>query len=181
MANTCCVTGLTPMSLPFGFDEENALAFALREVLQQEIEKVIESGCTRFLTGMEWGVEIICAEIILKLKEQHPQVHLVCILPYEEQAAKWNEEYRDRYFDILERSNDMKLISTRFTSDCYRLRDEYIVQHSNRILAVLDDEKNEIVSLVEKAIRKGMDTVILNPSSLDRKHIAGRKRFNIVK
>jgi uncharacterized phage-like protein YoqJ len=167
--------------LPFGFDEENALAITLKEFLQKEIQDEIESGCTRFITGMEWGIEIICAEIILKLKEQHPQIHLACVLPFEEQAAKWNEEYRDRYFDVLERSNDMKLISTRFTSDCYQLRDDYIVERSSRILAVMDEEKSDSASLVEKAIRKGMKTIILSPNGSERKHIAGRRRFNIVK
>ena len=101
--STCCFTGHRPQSLPFRLNEKDKRCVALREKLKAKIEQLItEENVTCFISGMALGIDQICAELVLELKEQHAKITLECAIPCEEQAIKWTEPQRDRYFWIAE-------------------------------------------------------------------------------
>ena len=103
---TCCFTGHRPQRLPFQFDEQHPDCVWLKERLRQEMVRLItEEEVTCFITGLALGIDMICAELVLELKETHPQVTLECAIPYEEQAARWTVPHRERYYDIIVRSD----------------------------------------------------------------------------
>lgn len=107
MEKKCCFTGHRPKSLPFGYNEEEPSCKKLKELLSDNIERQItENGVTHFISGMAMGVDIFAAEAVLKLKEKYPQIKLECAIPCETQANKWSEGWRNRYFDIIGRSDD---------------------------------------------------------------------------
>ena len=180
VVKACCLSGLTPIDLPFGFDEESLEAAALFNVLHQEIENQIQTGCFYFISGMNWGIELIGAEMVMKLRTKYPSVKLICVIPFEEQAAKWNEENRNRYFEVLEHADEMKLICMRYSEDSYDLRDDYILQKSNRIIAVIDEEKEGGKALTEKAIRQGLETILISPRKMGVKHVPGHRNFKLI-
>jgi uncharacterized phage-like protein YoqJ len=135
------------MRLPFGFEEKHPVCLALKEILRKEIIKKVEQGCIRFISGVALGTDMICSEIVLDLKEQYPNIKLICAIPHEEQAAKWNEEHRTRYFDIIERSDSMVLISHQYTPTCYIERNRYMVDNSMHLVAVYDGKERGGLSL----------------------------------
>ena len=96
---TCCFTGHRPMKLPFGADESHPKYNQLKSILRTEIERLITEHCVcRFITGMALGIDQICAEIVLDLKEKYPQIMPECAIPYEGQAIQWS---RNREIDTL--------------------------------------------------------------------------------
>lgn len=67
---TCCFTGHRPQRLPFNFDEQHPVCVRLKELLRQELVRLItEEKVTGFITGMALGIDQICAELVLELKE----------------------------------------------------------------------------------------------------------------
>lgn len=164
---TCCFTGHRPMRLPFGFEEEHPLCIALKKLLKREIQKKIEQGCIDFITGAAWGVDIICAEIVLELKKQYPEINLICVIPHEEQATKWNEEYRTRYFGIIDQSDDMILISYQYTPTCFHERNRYMVDNAMHVIAVYNgNEKGGTSYTIEYARKKGRNVTVINSNDL---------------
>ena len=99
---TCAFTGHRPKGL--GYPESDGRCTALKEKLRSLIIRMMEEeGVTHFISGMAQGVDMYVAEIVLELKEKHPQITLECAIPYERQAVRWPEALRNRYFSIAER------------------------------------------------------------------------------
>ena len=73
-------TGYRPQKLPFRGESDPACA-DLKRRIYAEIERLYEHGAGEFYTGMALGVDMWCAEAVLKLKSLHPEVRLVALLP----------------------------------------------------------------------------------------------------
>ncbi|MHB8172538.1 MAG: SLOG family protein [Thermincolia bacterium] len=71
--------------------------------------------------------------------QEHSEILLICVLPYEEQAKKWTPELRNRYYTILEKSSHNILINTHYTEDCFRRCGQYLVNHASFLIAVYDN------------------------------------------
>jgi uncharacterized phage-like protein YoqJ len=170
--NTCCFTGHRPIKFHYGYDEEHPDCVRLKEVLTVEIEKMRKKGVTTFLSGMAMGVDIWCAEIILNLKQTYPneEIHLIAVIPHEGQANRWSIEYRERYFNILERADETTTLQTQYTKGCMQARNHYMVNASDHIIAVLNGESGGTKYTVDYAVEQGLDTVVINPDTLKVDH-----------
>ena len=101
---SCCFTGHRPQSLPFRFNENDERCIDLKRRLKDTIiEMITQNGVTHFISGMAIGIDMYAAEIVLKLKETYPNISLEAAIPCENQSAKWAEQLRNRYNDILEK------------------------------------------------------------------------------
>lgn len=133
---TCCFTGHRPQSFPWKYDERDLRCMALKFRLKREILKAIQQESVRhFLTGMALGVDIWAADIVLSLRERLP-ITLECVLPCQDQAARWRQESQEHYQSILRRCDQVTLLQERYTPDCYDKRNRYMVDHSDLVIAV---------------------------------------------
>lgn len=174
MSETCCLAGNMPNKLPFGLNEEHPFCISLKNALRKEIITKIEFGCLRFITGCSWGADMICSEIVLALKKEYPDIELICVIPYEKQASKWKEAFRNRYFNILEQSDRMMLISNKYTPDCYYERNRYMVDNSTHLIAVYNGEdKGGTASAIAYARWRGLHITIINPVDICIAHEEG--------
>lgn len=130
---TCCVTGPREDRIAAG-NEKMA-----RKELEEKIRRLITYDVVScFMIGMEPGVNQWAAEIVLKLKEKYPAVRLNCVLSCETLADEWAEAQRDRFYGVMELCDEELMLQGAYTADCERKRDEYIVRHSDFVLAVWD-------------------------------------------
>lgn len=165
--NGCCFTGHRPKSLPFGNDEGAPGCERLKELLRENIERQItENGITHFISGMAMGVDIYAAEIVLQLKEKYPHITLECAIPCETQANRWNDSWRNRYFDIIYRADAAKTLQTRYTYDCLMKRNKYMVDNSDVVIAVWNGEKSGTGNTVRYAESCGKSIIIIDPNKL---------------
>lgn len=65
---------------------------SLEKLLEDKIKWVIDNSCTTFITGMAKGVDLIAAEIVLRLREQDPRLRLISALPYPSFGLNWGGE-----------------------------------------------------------------------------------------
>ncbi|MGI5878681.1 MAG: SLOG family protein [Christensenellales bacterium] len=173
----CCFTGLRPAGMPFGTDEAHPSCQALKAVLEREIRRRIARGCTRFISGADWGADLMCAQIVLSLRKRNPDLRLVCVLPHEEQAARWSERYRNQYFSVLQQADQALLISRHRTHDCVYKRNREIVNRSRYMIAVYgSDPQNLTAHALCYARRMGRDITLVDPFTLEITRMCGTFR-----
>ena len=115
---SCAIIAEPPMCFRWGYDEEDERCCAFKLLLLHKLSLMQAGGVTRFYVPLDAGVGIYCAEILLSLMEENRQIELNCLQPYEDQAAKWSPDLRDRYFSILEKCSASESISLHKTPTC---------------------------------------------------------------
>lgn len=136
---SCCFTGHRPNRLPWLDDPSDLRCLALRRALWERILASRTQGHTRFLSGMALGVDLLCAELVTELAETEPEVQLIPVVPFPSQAARWKPAELQRYKNLLLRWREqMVVVSPAYHAGCYRLRNQYMVDHSSQIIAVYD-------------------------------------------
>lgn len=150
----CCFTGHRPEKL-FLVDKE-----IIRE-LEREIELAIESGFTTFITGMARGVDIWAAEIVLKLRKKNKELHLICASPYEGFETRWSRDWQQRYKKVMKKADLVKYISDKYTPSCFRIRNEWMVNHSNRVISVYNGKAGGTRNTINYAKAKHVPVFII--------------------
>ena len=162
---TCCFTGHRPNALSWMEDPADLRTLALRQSLWERIVFTRSQGYTRFLSGMALGVDLMCAELVLKLAETDPQVRLIPVVPFPAQASRWAPEDRQRYREILRRcGDDLVVVCPSFRKDCYSLRNRYMVDHSAKIIGVYDGRAGGgTAQTLNYARQKGLQMELIVP------------------
>ncbi len=161
---TVCFTGHRPKAFHFGFDETHPDCISLVENIKKEVESLIQYySADTFYTGMALGVDTWGAEAVIALKEKYPSIKLIAAIPFPNQSKSWSEDNAKRYKDILEKCDDHIIISPAYHKGCMHLRNEYMVDHSDIVLAVFDTTKSGgTASTVKYAEKQGKMIVHLN-------------------
>lgn len=104
--------------------------------LNNLICEAIANGYIYFLCGMAKGIDMLCAEIVLKFMDKNPSISLECAIPHREQFIDYNDIDLARYFDILEKAQNVTLISEKYSSNCMMKRNRYMINCSSRLIGV---------------------------------------------
>lgn len=168
---TCCVTGARPEKFPFLYmnSVEYALYFAK---LSDKIEDLICEGYTHFISGMARGVDLDFGWLVCMQKSDH-RITLEAAIPYPAQATNW--EYRDwfRYQYLLEKCDKKTIVSPSYAYGCMQKRNQYMVDHSDLVLAVWNGEKKggtwNTIRYAQK-VGKPVRFLMLNEIKIDTKN-----------
>lgn len=125
----CCFTGHRPEML-------NQNEEALCGMLKAEIMQAINDGFTVFISGMARGTDIWAAEIVLELKQEGYPLRLICALPYDGFGDRWSVLWREKYQKILSQADLVRAISKGYHKACFQIRNEWMVNHSARVIAL---------------------------------------------
>lgn len=163
----CSFTGHRPEKL--GITEEtddNCLELKIR--LREEILSAIESGYTAFISGMARGADMWAAEAVLEaIHSGYGEVKLYAAIPYPEQTRKWFGWEKDRYEEILRLCEGVFLVSDVYNSRCMAKRNEFLVKHCDRLIAVYNGTEGGTANTVALAKKRGKDIVLIEPRSVD--------------
>jgi len=148
----CCFTGHRPEKL-VQFETE------VQEWLTDQIRNAIEDGYLTFITGMAMGVDIWAGEIVVGLREQDPRLHLIAAPPWPGFAARWNEEWKTRYFSLLKKADLIRFASQKYQQDIFSRRNIWMVDHSARIIAFYNGSDGGTKDMLAYAAEKGLEIV----------------------
>lgn len=177
---TCSFTGYRPQKLSFGFNENHPDCIRLKNVLRTEIIKLINSGYRYFQTGMAMGIDIICAEIVLELKNQYPKIKLFAVIPCENQTSGWSESYHQRYYEILDKCDGSYMVTKGpYESGCMQKRNRYLVDTASALLAVYDKQKGGTMNTVNYAEKLGKKLIVIDPKQFVRVELISQMNFDI--
>ena len=140
----CCFTGHRPEKLvvPIG---------KVITGLQQEIEKAIEDGFSTFITGMARGVDIWAGEIVLELRDKGRPIRLICASPYHGFEEGWSDEWKQRYRSVMTKSDLVRFICPGYSSGCFQRRNEWMVDHAARVIAVFNGQQSGTKNTIDYA------------------------------
>ena len=121
----CCVTGHR--------DIPEEKMDRIQKLLRQEILAAIEDGYTHFISGFATGADLLFADIIAELKEIYP-ITLEAAIPYPGRMKTPDETFQR----LIRCCDTVKIHSDSYSRDCYMRRNRYMVDQSQRIIAVYD-------------------------------------------
>lgn len=180
---SCCFTGHRPEKLPWGYNENRTECLKFKSMLRAEIEGMLEKGVTTFISGMAIGVDLMAAEIVLELKCSYPEkaIQLIAAIPFEGQADRWRENYRERYFKAIEQADQEVILQRRYTPSCMFERNRYMADRSAYMIAVYDGKPGGTKYTLDYALSKGLEVVTLRPVDLLRTVHPMRKNLTVLK
>lgn len=140
----CCFTGHRPEKL-------NRSEAEIKQDLEAAILQAINDGFVTFITGMARGVDIWAGEIVLQLRKQNPNLHLIAASPYEGFESRWSADWQRRYKDILNQADLVRFVCKGYSKACFQIRNEWMVNRSARVIAVYNGEAGGTRNTIEYA------------------------------
>ncbi len=171
MDKSLCFTGHRPQKLIYGFNENHEMCVRLKDRIMIEIKQKIEEGIDTFLCGMAIGTDIWCGETVVELRKEYQNIRLIACIPHIGQEEMWNEDYKERYRELLRHADEKIIISDHYTKDCMQLRNRYMVDHSSNMIAVFNGQEGGTKTTIEYAIKKGRNIILLDPTRMVRRSI----------
>ena len=153
MQHRCCFTGHRPERL--GMPEAEVISS-----LKKEIRTAITDGFQTFISGMARGVDLWAAEIVLALRDEGAAVRLICASPYRGFENRWSREWQERYRRVMERADLVRFICHEYSKDCFQRRNQWMVDHSVRVIAVYNGQPSGTRNTIEYARRCEVPVVL---------------------
>lgn len=165
---SCSILGAAPLCFPWGYDEEDERCGALKLILLNLINLWRSDGITAFVVALDAGIGLYAAEILGALREKDPEITLTCIVPWEEQAAKWTPELRNRYYDVQTKSTKVEIVSAQRTASCEVEAKLKAIDMAERVFAVAAREEDVMLEVaVHYARRIGKQILLFDSEKID--------------
>ena len=145
----CCFTGHRPDKMELGEKE-------IKPLLEKAIDDAIADGYVTFITGMAMGTDIWAAEIVLERKKRNENLHLICALPHPNFESRRSMTEKMRFNKIIKNADLVKEINDHYFTGCYQVRNEWMVDRSNLVIAVFNGQKSGTKNTVDYAKKKGV-------------------------
>lgn len=136
LRRSCACTGHRPHKFPWRYHESDPRCIALKSVLSEQIDALVDKGVINFLSGMAEGVDTWFALSVLSLREKNPELKLHCVLPCMEQADKWSASSQELHKSILSAADSVIYVSKNYHRNCMLERNIFLVDHAAYLLAV---------------------------------------------
>lgn len=149
----CCFTGHRPEKLTRSEAE-------IKRDLEAAILQAIEDGFVTFITGMARGVDIWAGEIVLQLRKQNSNLHLIAASPYEGFESRWSVDWQSRYNAILQQADLVRFVCPSYSRDCFQRRNEWMVDRSSRVIAVYNGEPGGTRNTIDYAKAKKVECLL---------------------
>ena len=182
---TLCFTGHRPKDLG-GHDD------LVKQQLESLIRLACDQGYRRFISGMAVGVDMYAAQILIRLKEELPDICLVAAIPFPGQSRKCSPAQKSQWTNIVMKADEINLFnpdtnqneahdwktalelnrqaSLREPWPMYDVfkwldnRNHWMIDNSDSVLAVWSGkEKGGTANAVRYAVKNQKSIVIYNP------------------
>lgn len=161
---SACFTGPRDSKMPY--DEKSAYHEKLEKVLRRQIIRLIRIGVSEFYTGGQTGIDTLAALLVISIREElETTAKLNLVLPYRNMQAGFSELQKDNY-NWIERSADTVVyLNEKYTPNCYRERNRYMVEKSDFLIGVADTERPHSGThmTINLASKKGIEIILINP------------------
>ena len=124
--------------------------------LGAEILEAIADGAQVFISGMAQGVDIWAAEIVLRLRSNGRPIKLICACPYRGFEKHWSKNWKKIYYEIIQKADFVKYVCNEYNRGCFQTRNEWMVDHAARVIAVFNGKRGGTKNTIEYAIKNGV-------------------------
>lgn len=124
--------------------------------LKTTLIRLIEEGYVCFGAGGALGFDTLAAQCVLSLKNQHPHIKLILILPCITQTKGWSENDIAIYEEIKSQADKVVYTSREYSRGCMFKRNRHLVDCSSVCVAYLTQEKGGTAYTVNYAKEHGL-------------------------
>lgn len=110
---------------------------------------------------MARGVDLWAADIVLEQRKRNDAIKLICAIPHEGFENRWSPEWRQLYRYVRDHADLVRIIGTRYYSGVYQIRNEWMVNHSTRVIAVFNGQPSGTKNTIDYAHRQGVPVVLI--------------------
>lgn len=154
---TVCFTGHRQMEEPISEVERK---------LTGTVENLIRKGYLHFGAGGARGFDALASEVVLELKTRYPQIHLILVLPYDEQYSHekgWTWAEIEQYHRLKRQASKVVILAASYTSGVYYRRNRHLVDNSSICVAYMTRANSGTSYTVNYAKAKGLKVVNIAP------------------
>lgn len=111
----------------------------IKDRLIAVITDCIKDGITNFIAGGALGFDTISEQAIIELKNKYPFITLALALPCppEEQIERWKPNQQIIYKQILNKADEVQIISPHYINGCMQKRNRFTVDNSTKLICYL--------------------------------------------
>ena len=146
-----CFSGHRPEKLPDGI-----LLRMVKSMLYEEIRYAVEQGAETFYTGLARGVDLWAANIVIGMRKKHPDLKLIGVKPFPKQGTEYRGEELYIYNSIMSHADDTIHLCPQYQRNCYRLRNQYMIDHSDLLIATVANMASGTGQTIRMAEKKGI-------------------------
>ena len=155
-----CFSGHRPDRLPGKGRADAPEMQTLIAALRQALIAAVGRGKTIMLHGCMAGWDIICAEQVLWLKRQCPQVRLISVAPYQagffSREECWTPDWINRAREVFSQHDAGIKIAGQHRPGIYYERNRALIDHASELLCYWDGGGGGTAYTVERAREKGL-------------------------
>lgn len=137
----------------------------LYDTLHKILEELIFKGFLYFGAGGARGFDSIAAKVVLHLKEKHPQIHLILVLPFVNQYEHekgWRKEDIEQYHTLKQKASKVVYLQDVYSQGCYYRRNRHLVDFSSVCVCYQNRYTGGTAYTVEYAKKKGLNIIRCN-------------------
>ncbi len=168
-------TGYRPEKLSFQESADDKAYLKFRELQKKVINRLLELGHTKFISGMARGFDMWVAEDICELKKEKSKIKLICAIPFDRQASSWTDEEIERYENIKAQADEIVVTSPSYNRGCFHKRNRYMVDNAETVVCCFDGKPGGTAYTVDYALKKGKMVIQIDPKQLVVSIISERK------
>lgn len=165
---TVCFTGHRPEKLPDGGNCFSPATDVIKSMLYRCVKDSIDNGMNCFITGCARGVDLWAGEVLMEMRNKGADLHIIAAVPCRDYAKNFTGNDKLVFGELLSCADRIVYISEEYTKSCIRMRNEYMVNHSSRIIAVIGQSRSGTGQTLRMAERAGLDTVVIDSSSVKK-------------
>ena len=150
----CCFSGYRPQKFPFKLNDSDIDYGVFIKNLSITISSLIDDDCLVFYTGMAIGFDIIAAETVLKFKEKNNNIKLIAVIPFKNQENSFSEEWKKRYYDVINRCDEVITLSEVYHNGSYQNRNKFMVDSSDYVVTWYDGKQGGTRNTLSYAAKK---------------------------
>ena len=129
IAKTGSFTGHRPERLRF--PESKVIPW-----LEREIRQAIDEGYTTFISGMQRGVDLWAAEIVIKIRNEGVDIRLIAASAFRGMESQWDHAWKKRYKSVFKDADETVFVSDTPGRAAFFKRNHYMVDRSSLLIAV---------------------------------------------
>lgn len=152
----CCFSGHRPEKLE---EPEKTV----KNWLSEQIDSAIAAGYTTFISGCAMGVDIWAGQLVLQKKAKNPALRLIAATPWPGFSNRWSIDWQVEYSDLLKNADLIVPVCNHYHKGVFQQRNEWMVDHSNRVIAFYNGAPGGTRNTIEYAEKKGVEVITNNP------------------
>ena len=150
ITKACSFTGHRPERLRF--PESKVIPW-----LEAEIKRAVGEGYTTFISGMQRGVDLWAAEIVLKLRDEGANIYLVAASAFRSMEQQWDLSWRKCYKKVLQEADETVYVSDTPGRAAFFKRNRYMVDRSSLVIAIYSGGGGGTKETIRYAEEKGVE------------------------